>query len=141
LRACEIAGVEPQFETYEGDDADGYAYATNRRRRNLRVGAGYIIDEEYLRHLGVTQENYTKLYNGSQPRLSEAAVILDHALNLREAVFIGQMSLQAAAELARERKKQDAENAANMARFKEVASDLHALVDINNMLRGCEPEI
>ena len=36
-------------------------------------------------------------------RLAAAAVVLDHAVNLREAVFIGQMSLQAAAELARER--------------------------------------
>jgi hypothetical protein len=25
LAACEIVGVEPQFETYEGDDTDGYA--------------------------------------------------------------------------------------------------------------------
>jgi hypothetical protein len=44
------------------------------------------------------------------------------------------------AELGRERKKQDAENAVNMARLKEVAPDLHALVDIYNMARrgaGC----
>ncbi len=39
LAACESAGIEPTFETYEGDDPDGYAFAVNVNRRHLRAGA------------------------------------------------------------------------------------------------------
>jgi ParB-like chromosome segregation protein Spo0J len=35
LAACELAGVEPRFETYKGDDPDGYALAVNVQRRML----------------------------------------------------------------------------------------------------------
>jgi ParB-like chromosome segregation protein Spo0J len=35
LKACEIAGVEPRFETYEGDDPVAYIIACNIRRRHL----------------------------------------------------------------------------------------------------------
>ncbi|GCB94472.1 hypothetical protein SALB_07272 [Streptomyces noursei] len=38
LKACEIAGVEPSYTTYEGDDPDGYALSANVHRRNLTKG-------------------------------------------------------------------------------------------------------
>jgi hypothetical protein len=42
LRACEIAKVEPEFETYEGD-ADAYALAVNLDRRMLTKGQKAMI--------------------------------------------------------------------------------------------------
>jgi len=35
---CELARVEPRFETYDGDDPAGYALAANIQRRNLTKG-------------------------------------------------------------------------------------------------------
>jgi hypothetical protein len=140
LSACEIAGVEPTFVTYDGKDPYGDGFSLNRRRRRERVGAIHILDEEFRRLCSAHGQIIDQSLNGyareaglRKQNLIDAAAVLDHASNLREAVFAGQMTLQAAAALARERKRQDAENTANMARLKEVAPDLHALVDINNM--------
>ena len=33
--ACRLAGVEPEFTTYDGDDPEGYALAVNAQRRDL----------------------------------------------------------------------------------------------------------
>ena len=43
--ACKLASVEPVFQTYEGDDADGYALAVNTERRNLRPSQRHMIKE------------------------------------------------------------------------------------------------
>jgi hypothetical protein len=37
LAACEIAGVEPRFITYEGNDPYGDGFSLNRRRRRERL--------------------------------------------------------------------------------------------------------
>ena len=36
--ACEIAGIDPAYEQYEGDDPGGYALAVNITRRHLTKG-------------------------------------------------------------------------------------------------------
>jgi hypothetical protein len=38
LKACEIAGVEPRFVPYEGDDPRAFIIANNVRRRHLLKG-------------------------------------------------------------------------------------------------------
>lgn len=52
LAACELAGVEPRFETYEGDDPDGYALAVNIARRHLRPSQRYMLIEKARRMTG-----------------------------------------------------------------------------------------
>lgn len=46
MAACELAGVEPTFTTYEGNDADGYALSVNIARRHMTKGqlAMLIVD-------------------------------------------------------------------------------------------------
>src|SRR4051794_3943945 len=38
LRACTMAGVEPRFETYQGDDPVGLIVSENINRRQLTKG-------------------------------------------------------------------------------------------------------
>ena len=41
--ACKLAGVKPEFVTYDGDDPDGYALAVNIVRRNMTKGQQAIV--------------------------------------------------------------------------------------------------
>jgi hypothetical protein len=41
--ACQIAGIEPTFITYDGDDADGYALSVNIARRHLSKGQQAMV--------------------------------------------------------------------------------------------------
>ena len=41
--ACELAGVAPEYEQYEGDDPGGYALAVNIGRRHLSKGQQAMI--------------------------------------------------------------------------------------------------
>ena len=47
--ACKLAGVEPRFETYDGEDPGGYALSVNVTRRNLRPGQRYLVAEQARR--------------------------------------------------------------------------------------------
>jgi ParB family chromosome partitioning protein len=45
LKACQEAGIEPQFIQYEGDDPAGYIISTNQRR-NLTLGQRAMVAEK-----------------------------------------------------------------------------------------------
>jgi hypothetical protein len=49
LKACDVAGVEPRFVTYAGDDIDGFIFASNAIRRQLSQGQCALIDEQARR--------------------------------------------------------------------------------------------
>jgi hypothetical protein len=46
LRACEEAGAEPRFQTYEGDDPVGFTISQNERRRHMIPAKLALIGEE-----------------------------------------------------------------------------------------------
>lgn len=48
LRACQIAGVDPVFRVYDGNDPVGYAIAVNIHRRHLTVGQRALLATEVL---------------------------------------------------------------------------------------------
>lgn len=127
--ACMIAGVEPSFETYDGDDPAGYALAVNVNRRHLRPGQRYLITEKARRLSEKSRKSYISGTATERVSLSEAAVVLDFAPDMGELVMNGTTSLASAAEEARKRKKakQDAEE--RLRQVKAKAPDLAALVD------------
>jgi ParB-like chromosome segregation protein Spo0J len=137
--ACRLAGVEPEFETYDGDDANGYALAVNITRRHLRPGARYIILEEARRlaiqanpygdHGNISKNIYSLAAGSYQMALSQAAVVLDYAPDKRDEVLNGVLGLQAAAEIARKRKKDSEEIAARQRELQAEAPDIWSLVE------------
>lgn len=79
FQACKLAGVEPTFMTYEGDDPDGYAMTVNVTRRHMSKGQLAIVVAKSLPETGKTQQDAARIYGISQQRISYACVILKHA--------------------------------------------------------------
>jgi hypothetical protein len=101
--ACDIAGVKPEFATYEGDDPDGYALAVNLARRNMSKGQMAMVLAG-----GAEYNNYTledaRRYGVSKQYVSWARLVLDHD-DLRRAVLADTMKLAPAYEEALRRKE------------------------------------
>jgi ParB-like chromosome segregation protein Spo0J len=106
LAACELAGVEPTFTSYEGDDPDGYALAVNIQRRNLTKGqmAMLAARAHLLSGNHSSQREVATQIGQSQDRVKRAAVVLDHAPDMVDAVIAGATGLDEAYKVARERK-------------------------------------
>lgn len=130
--ACEIAGVEPEFTTYNGGDPDGYALAVNIARRHLSTGARAIIAAKAARFNG-RSKSATDDERLSKHRLYEAGLVLDWAPDLAPAVVAGDRALSVALEEARQRKRADEERQRQKARLHADATDLLSLVEEERM--------
>ena len=52
LAACQMAGVQPMFETYDGKNVDSYALSVNITRRHLTKGQAAMIAAKAANFLG-----------------------------------------------------------------------------------------
>lgn len=111
-RACKIAGVEPHFETYAGDNLIAYVVSLNLKRRHLDEGQRAMVASR-LANLGegrpsktasieaVSQEAAADLLNVSRSAVQRAAKVLDvGAAELVAAVDGGRVSVSTAADIA-----------------------------------------
>ena len=124
--ACSIAGVEPKFETYEGDDPYGYALASGSLRRNLTQGQRAMViakSHKLWNSKRGSQAITVRMYGVPNQRISEATLILEQAPDLAEGVLAGE-PLSRALEKARERKAEQQAREAKMTRLREDANDL-----------------
>ena len=116
LRACEAAGVEPAFSTYEGDDPLGYVISLNLRRRHLSesqraMAAARIATLEPHRPPltaptgavnSITQAEAAALLNVGRGSLQRATVVRNQAIpELASKVDAGEISVSAASDVAR----------------------------------------
>ncbi|MFD0571370.1 ParB/RepB/Spo0J family partition protein [Kitasatospora gansuensis] len=128
LAACELAGVEPTFTTYTSTDQVAYIFASNVRRRHISAGQRAMVQAMFLSVSGHSLRTHAKLHALSRSRLSLANTVLKAAPDLAEQVRDGKLPLDAAADMARERKaKADADQAAHDA-LRRSAPDLAARV-------------
>lgn len=117
--ACDLAGVEPDFVTYDGDDPAGYALAVNIARRHLTKGQQAMV----LAQSGIEYRNDTQAPVSKQ-RVSHARVVRDHAPDLVDGVIAGAMGLDAAYQIARERKTAADSVEAQLARLRAEDPEL-----------------
>ncbi|TQF04588.1 plasmid replication/partition related protein [Kitasatospora acidiphila] len=104
LAACELAGVEPRFTTHTGTDQREYIYLSNVVRRHLSEGQRAMVHAMFLSLSGHSLRTHAKLHDISRTRLSLANTVLKYARDLAEKVRDGKLGLDAAADVARQRK-------------------------------------
>lgn len=102
--ACELAGVEPNFVDYDGDDPDGYALAVNIQRRNLTKSQIAILAAKAskLEEFG-SKAALARKTDVQASRISEALAVLEYE-DLDRAVTSGAMVLSEGYRIARERR-------------------------------------
>jgi hypothetical protein len=125
-RACQRAGVKPEFVTYDGDDPDGYALSVNIARRHLTKGQQAMIAARAMAlSQNGTMRSVARSVGVGKSRVGEAAIILAHAPDLADAVVSGATPLNEAYKTAQDRKSAadntDGEMAALRARFPDLA--------------------
>ncbi|OFS73873.1 hypothetical protein HMPREF3167_06200 [Trueperella sp. HMSC08B05] len=108
--ACEKAGIQPQFTTYEGEDLAEYVIDCNTSRRHMSTGAramatALILVEDRGREAGrwngraaISDVGNSK---GWKQRISECGVVLDYAPHLAEKVRNDELPLNTAFEQAK----------------------------------------
>ena len=134
LAACKLAGVEPTFETYQGDDPDGYALAVNVARRHMTQGQkAIVIARSYKLYKSANQEKTGKAHGVPQPRLSAALLIEEVSPELAAQVLSGVKPFDAAHKEAQEMRRERRAAEKKRARLREEAEDLLALVDEERM--------
>ncbi len=99
LRACELAGVEPRFEDWNGSDVRSYIASANLQRRNLTKGQqamalAFLYPEPEKGGRGKKSEaiNSAESAGFSARRLNEARSILRYSRELAECVLEGLVS-------------------------------------------------
>jgi AcrR family transcriptional regulator len=130
LAACEIAGVEPEFVIYDGDDPDGYAYSVNVKRRNLTKAQIAVIAADRFAVKNLTVREIAEEAGISPPMVTWANAVRRYP-DLHERVLAGGKdgSLKDAYDEAVERDEAEEIRQQNMARLRDDAPDLHALVE------------
>lgn len=132
LRACEIAGVEPRFTTFqgEGEDVDDFILANNIDRRHLSTGQrAMLVARRLERYKFVTladgkNRDAAKVARIAKPRISEAIAVLDYAPDHADAVISGATPLHVALKVAHERKNAADSTEALLTKLRAEAPDL-----------------
>lgn len=125
---CDLAGVEPWFEDYKGEDPDGYALAVNIHRRNLSKGQIAMVAAQALLK-NSSQPKIAAMAGVSQTYIAHAAIVIDYASELVDAVADGGMPLNDAYAEARVRKAEADSEAAKLAELRKLNQQLAVLVE------------
>lgn len=140
LRACELAGVEPQFMRLNGVDPLTYVLSVNIKRRHLSKGQaamcavrGHVLarpnaseNGAFFRY-GDRKALAANLHVG-ESRLSLASYVFRYGQDLVDSVISGHLALEAAYEEARRRRASQESKEAQMDRLRTEAPDLADLV-------------
>jgi hypothetical protein len=129
-RACEIAGVEPRYQTMSAKDADAHILSLNIARRHLNKGQIAVVVAMAYPEVGEKGRGKKSIVSIHFPMvnplaLSQARAIVRHAPELADEVlrFKGRPFAEAF-ETARQRKAESESNAEKKNRLRREAPDL-----------------
>ena len=144
LAACKIAGIEPTFETYEGDAAT-YALSANVNRRMLSKGQRAMIKVQasMIENPAATAESLVRGSDLNTRMIERARQVIRHAPDLVGDVVSGiAAELNAAAETASQRSRTREAREGRIASLRADASDLASAVESNELdLDAAEKEL
>lgn len=124
LAACELAGVEPEFTTYDGHDPGGYALAVNLQRRNLTKSQVAVLAAKASKLEGFgSKAALARKSDVQASRISEALLVLEYE-DLDRAVLSGAMALSEGYKTARERKTAADSTESQLARLRAEDPEL-----------------
>lgn len=136
LKACELAGVEPQFALYEGDDEGAFVRSSNERRHqstgSRAMSTALSLQADGLRGNGRWKrgslDNQESLNSDWKNKLTQSGHVLDELPELAEFVVDGTIALDDAYKQARAKRQQrlDAEEAKQQAIRDEQKREDHA---------------
>lgn len=124
LAACELAGVEPRFEDYAGEDPAQYALSVNLARRHLNKGQRAMIAAKWWSVSDHSKRSAASVTGISATRLMNARTVLDHAPDLAQPVIAGSMALDDAYEEARRLKTLAQSDERLLGKLRDRAPDL-----------------
>ncbi|MGW2540713.1 plasmid replication/partition related protein [Kitasatospora sp. NPDC001574] len=126
LKACEIAGVKPQFAAFQGSDPATYALSVNIRRRSLTKGQAAMVaakavsvsEDDPRSKSERSVRSISETAGVSIGRVGQANTVLRHAPDLVDAVIAGATGLDEAYKVARENKAYADSAEAQLARLR-----------------------
>jgi hypothetical protein len=136
LAACELAGMQPQFVTYGGDDLDGYVLAVNIARRHMTKGQQAMVVAQACLVSKQTVRQAAGQHGISAARVSQANTVTNHAPELVDRVISGAVSLDDAYADAKARKAEAEEAERLLAQLCDGAPDLADRADYPMHLGG-----
>jgi len=122
--ACKLAGVEPQFVTYDGDDPDGYALAVNIHRRHMTKGQQALVVAKACLETRQPIREAAKTHGVVFQRISQANVIIEHAADFVDDILGGFAKFDAAYEIAKHRKQEKLARVEDAESIRAEAPDL-----------------
>lgn len=128
LAACELAGVQPTFVAFDGDDADGYALAVNIARRHLTKGQQAMVAAKARLVSKQDIRSVAKQSGLNLGRVGQASTVVEHAPDFVDAVIAGATGLDEAYRVARERKTAADSVEAQLARLRAEDPELASKV-------------
>lgn len=141
LAACDLAGVEPTFVTFDGDDVAGFIRSQNRARRHSSVGQLAMSEALILADLGKRKdgrwaygaaviENSENLRNW-QKAMQQSGIVLDFRPDLAPDVRDGRLALDRAFREAETERDKQRQILAEEKRLKAEEADERAHLEAN----------
>jgi hypothetical protein len=135
LRACELAGIAPDYESLNGEDTRAFIVSANRARRNLSKGQQamamaimYPEPESGGRGKNVEARKAVETAGFSNSLLKQARAILRHSVDLASQVMAGTRHFDEALQTARTAEQAGKSTGAQKAELQTKAPDVAALV-------------
>ena len=128
LEASRRAEVSPDFQVVTLDDAVAYILSANVNRRHMTKGQQAMVVAQAGAFLKSSQRQLAKSTGVHASRIAYAAVVLEYAPELADAVLFRGMPLNEAYTKAQERKAAAQSDEAKLERLKLEAPDLADLV-------------